>query len=132
MLVDVPCSGLGALRRRPESRWRKQPSDLDQLVPLQRRLLANALVAVRPGGIVGYVTCSPLPEETREVVDSVLARTDQPSMSHFWTLGRCFLAFLTSVMAQTSSCGRIVMAPMRCTSHCCAGTVSCLRVSPEI
>ncbi len=73
VLVDVPCSGLGSLRRRPESRWRKQPSDLDALVQLQRRLLSNALAAVRPGGIVGYVTCSPLPEETREVVDSVLA-----------------------------------------------------------
>lgn len=81
VLVDVPCSGLGALRRRPESRWRKQPSDLDQLVPLQRRLLANALVAVRPGGIVGYVTCSPLREETRDIVESVLARISDNSSS---------------------------------------------------
>ena len=75
-----PVPGLGALRRRPESRWRKQPTDLDVLVPLQRRLLTNALAAVRPAGIVGYVTCSPLAEETRGVVDSVLANVSDVSL----------------------------------------------------
>jgi 16S rRNA (cytosine967-C5)-methyltransferase len=72
VLVDAPCTGLGALRRRPDARWRRQPSDLDVLVPLQRALLFAALSAVRPGGIVGYVTCSPHPAETRGVVDAVL------------------------------------------------------------
>jgi len=77
VIVDAPCTGLGALRRRPEARWRRQPSDLDTLVPLQRRLVAAALTAVRPGGLVVYATCTPHRAETREVVDSVVAtRTD--------------------------------------------------------
>ncbi|MCP9946510.1 rRNA cytosine-C5-methyltransferase [Streptomyces somaliensis] len=72
VLVDVPCSGLGALRRRPEARWRRRPEDLDGFAPLQRALLAEALKAVRVGGVVGYATCSPHPAETRAVVDDVL------------------------------------------------------------
>ena len=63
VLVDVPCSGLGALRRRPEARWRKSEADLG-LTALQRELLRSALAAVRPGGVVAYVTCSPVPAET--------------------------------------------------------------------
>ncbi|MDX6308713.1 MAG: rRNA (cytosine967-C5)-methyltransferase [Nocardioidaceae bacterium] len=73
VLVDAPCTGLGALRRRPEARWRRTPDDLRALVPRQRRLLESALEAVRPGGTVAYVTCSPHLEETRGVVDAVLA-----------------------------------------------------------
>jgi 16S rRNA (cytosine967-C5)-methyltransferase len=65
VLVDAPCTGLGALRRRPEARWRRQPSDLPPLTRLQRDLLGAALRIVRPGGIVAYVTCSPHPAETR-------------------------------------------------------------------
>jgi 16S rRNA (cytosine967-C5)-methyltransferase len=76
VLVDAPCSGLGALRRRPEARWRKQPADLEQLVPLQRALLTRALELVRPGGVVVYATCSPVLAETVEVVDAVLADRD--------------------------------------------------------
>nr|WP_269328992.1 RsmB/NOP family class I SAM-dependent RNA methyltransferase [Kineosporia babensis] len=72
VLVDVPCTGLGALRRRPESRWRRTPSDLTSLAPLQRGLLESALAAVRPGGVVAYATCSPHPAETNLVVDDVL------------------------------------------------------------
>jgi 16S rRNA (cytosine967-C5)-methyltransferase len=68
VLVDVPCTGLGALRRRPEARWRKSPDDLVGLGRLQRELLWSALDAVRPGGVVAYVTCSPVPAETSEVV----------------------------------------------------------------
>ncbi|KAA6216641.1 RsmB/NOP family class I SAM-dependent RNA methyltransferase [Streptomyces filamentosus] len=74
VLVDVPCSGLGALRRRPEARWRRRPEDLDGFGPLQRGLLTEALKAVRVGGIVGYATCSPHLAETRVVVDDVLKR----------------------------------------------------------
>ena len=68
VLADVPCTGLGALRRRPESRWRRKPTNLPGLVALQRELLAAAIRAVRPGGVVAYVTCSPHPAETVEVV----------------------------------------------------------------
>ncbi|WP_370186289.1 RsmB/NOP family class I SAM-dependent RNA methyltransferase [Aeromicrobium sp.] len=71
VLVDAPCTGLGALRRRPESRWRRTPEDLESLVPLQRALLRRAVELTRPGGLVGYATCSPLVDETLEVVESV-------------------------------------------------------------
>ncbi|MEG9248418.1 transcription antitermination factor NusB [Arthrobacter sp. Soc17.1.1.1] len=74
VLVDAPCTGLGALRRRPESRWRRKPADLVSLAPLQRELLASALDAVAPGGVVAYVTCSPHHAETDAVVDDCLRR----------------------------------------------------------
>jgi 16S rRNA (cytosine967-C5)-methyltransferase len=73
VLADVPCSGLGALRRRPEARWRKSPADVAALGGLQRRLLASALGAARPGGVVAYVTCSPHVGETSDVVTAALA-----------------------------------------------------------
>jgi 16S rRNA (cytosine967-C5)-methyltransferase len=73
-MVDAPCTGLGALRRRPESRWRRTPADVAPLSALQRALLGSALRAVRPGGVVAYVTCSPHLAETRLVVtDAVRA-----------------------------------------------------------
>jgi 16S rRNA (cytosine967-C5)-methyltransferase len=68
VLVDVPCTGLGALRRRPEVRWRRDPADVVELTRLQRELLDAALRLVRPGGVVAYVTCSPHLAETRDVV----------------------------------------------------------------
>jgi 16S rRNA (cytosine967-C5)-methyltransferase len=68
VLLDAPCTGLGALRRRPEARWRRRSDDLPQLVALQRELLEAALRLVRPGGLVGYVTCSPHVAETAGVV----------------------------------------------------------------
>ncbi|KAA1424174.1 RsmB/NOP family class I SAM-dependent RNA methyltransferase [Nocardioides antri] len=74
VLVDAPCTGLGALRRRPEARWRRSPEDLLTLVLLQRRLLAGALDLVRPGGVVLYATCSPVRAETGDVVSATLAR----------------------------------------------------------
>ncbi len=73
VLVDAPCSGLGALRRRPESRWRRRREDLEELVPLQRALLDSAADSVRPGGVVLYATCSPVVAETAGVVEAVLA-----------------------------------------------------------
>jgi 16S rRNA (cytosine967-C5)-methyltransferase len=76
VLLDAPCTGLGALRRRPESRWRRTPADLASLGALQRDLLASALRAVRVGGVVAYVTCSPVLAETQlAVVDARRAAT---------------------------------------------------------
>ncbi len=71
ILVDAPCTGLGALRRRPEARWRKSPSDVPALTTLQRELLTAAIGALAPGGIVAYVTCSPHLAETAGVVADV-------------------------------------------------------------
>nr|WP_229675843.1 transcription antitermination factor NusB [Hoyosella rhizosphaerae] len=74
VLVDAPCTGLGALRRRPEARWRKQPSDVSALTKLQRELLESALKLVRPGGVVVYSTCSPHIAETVGVVGPVIRK----------------------------------------------------------
>ncbi|MEW9548683.1 RsmB/NOP family class I SAM-dependent RNA methyltransferase [Nonomuraea sp. NPDC050783] len=77
VMLDAPCTGLGALRRRPEARWRRDPAGIAELGRLQRRLLGTALDAVRPGGVVAYVTCSPHLAETRVVVgDAVAGRPD--------------------------------------------------------
>jgi 16S rRNA (cytosine967-C5)-methyltransferase len=72
VIADVPCSGLGALRRRPEARWRRSPADISAIGGLQRALLRAALDSARPGGAVAYVTCSPHLAETRDVVADVL------------------------------------------------------------
>jgi 16S rRNA (cytosine967-C5)-methyltransferase len=68
VLLDAPCSGLGALRRRPEARWRRGPDDVRVLAQLQRELLDAALRLARPGGLVAYVVCSPHPDETHAIV----------------------------------------------------------------
>jgi 16S rRNA (cytosine967-C5)-methyltransferase len=74
VLVDAPCTGLGALRRRPEARWRRTPADLVELGSLQRALLISAIEATRDGGVIGYATCSPHLAETRFVVSDVTKR----------------------------------------------------------
>jgi len=74
VLVDAPCTGLGALRRRPEARWRRGPADVPALAKLQRELLAAAVTLVRPGGVVVYATCSPHLAETVGVVSDGLRR----------------------------------------------------------
>lgn len=74
VLLDAPCTGLGALRRRPEARWRRQPADVPVLAKLQRELLAAAIALTRPGGVVLYATCSPHLAETVGVVADALRR----------------------------------------------------------
>ena len=69
IIVDAPCSGLGALRRRPEARWRKSSEDLKTLTQLQFELLDSASKALKPGGLLLYVTCSPHLSETVAIVD---------------------------------------------------------------
>ncbi|MFZ9101132.1 MAG: RsmB/NOP family class I SAM-dependent RNA methyltransferase [Pontimonas sp.] len=74
ILLDAPCSGLGALRRRPEARWVKQESDLTELHELQSRLLDACLGALRHGGVLTYVTCSPVVSETSGAIANALSR----------------------------------------------------------
>jgi 16S rRNA (cytosine967-C5)-methyltransferase len=74
VLLDAPCSGLGALRRRPEARWRRQPSDLPGLTRLQGELLTAAVSLLRPGGLAVYATCSPHLAETVVPLSDVLRR----------------------------------------------------------
>ena len=87
ILLDAPCTGLGALRRRPEARWRKVPKDVAQLSGLQAELLNSALAALKPGGVLAYVTCSPHLAETKVIVEGALKkwagtveRLDTPSI----------------------------------------------------
>jgi 16S rRNA (cytosine967-C5)-methyltransferase len=74
VMVDAPCTGLGALRRRPDARWRRSAADVGRLGRVQRDLLDNAVSAARPGGLVAYVTCSPHLAETVAVVSDVRRR----------------------------------------------------------
>lgn len=82
VLLDAPCSGLGVLRRRPEARWRRRPSDIPELATLQTRLLNHALDVCTPGGVVAYVTCSPHLAETDFIVEDVLGRRDDAVQEH--------------------------------------------------
>ena len=74
VLVDAPCTGLGALRRRPEARWRKSPTDLKNLNALQKELIEAAWAVLKPGGVLTYSTCSPHPSETTAIVEQALRR----------------------------------------------------------
>ncbi|MDR1355156.1 MAG: rRNA cytosine-C5-methylase [Propionibacteriaceae bacterium] len=73
-LLDAPCSGLGALRRRPDARWQRSPEQFNELNALQRALLAAAVRASAPGGIIAWITCSPHPSETVEIVQDGVSR----------------------------------------------------------
>jgi 16S rRNA (cytosine967-C5)-methyltransferase len=72
ILVDAPCTGLGALRRRAEARWRKQPSDIPGLTKLQTELLTKAGELIKTGGVIGYATCSPHLAETDSIVSGFI------------------------------------------------------------
>ncbi|MGN6126505.1 MAG: RsmB/NOP family class I SAM-dependent RNA methyltransferase [Humibacter sp.] len=74
VLLDAPCTGLGALRRRPEARWRKTPRDVPELSRLQAALIDSAIKALKPGGLLCYITCSPHLAETRIAVSDALKR----------------------------------------------------------
>lgn len=74
VLLDVPCTGTGTLRRHPDGRWRLAPADVPALVELQREILDAAAAVVRPGGWLVYSTCSLEPEENEEQVDAFLDR----------------------------------------------------------
>jgi 16S rRNA (cytosine967-C5)-methyltransferase len=77
ILLDAPCSNTGVLRRRPDARWRFSEARLRTLVAQQRRLLANLLPCIEPGGVLVYSTCSIEPEENQELVAAVCAGQDE-------------------------------------------------------
>jgi 16S rRNA (cytosine967-C5)-methyltransferase len=71
-LLDVPCTGLGTLRRDPDIRWRRTEQDVRESAARQRAMLHHAAEAVRPGGLLIYATCSSEPEENDEVIEAFL------------------------------------------------------------
>jgi 16S rRNA (cytosine967-C5)-methyltransferase len=72
ILLDAPCTGIGALRRRPEVRWKRSLQDLKNLTALQSELLESATRLLSPGGIIAYVTCSSHQAETKFQIRSFL------------------------------------------------------------
>lgn len=74
VLVDAPCSGMGVLRRKIDSRWHKSPELLQELPPLQLKILKSAAKAVKKGGVLVYSTCSIMPEENNKIIDQFLAQ----------------------------------------------------------
>lgn len=81
IILDAPCTGLGALRRRAESRWRKNVADLSTLVKLQQELIDSGLDALKPGGVLAYITCSPHKQETVDQIQRIAGRKDVEVMS---------------------------------------------------
>jgi 16S rRNA (cytosine967-C5)-methyltransferase len=77
VLVDAPCSGIGALRRNPEARWRLREADLDTFATRQKSILADALHLLAPGGRLVYATCTLLRVENQDVMEAVLHGRDQ-------------------------------------------------------
>jgi 16S rRNA (cytosine967-C5)-methyltransferase len=73
VLVDAPCTGTGVWRRRPESKWKLKPRNIEERQAEQAGVLATAAGLVRPGGRLVYVTCSVLPEENRGSLEAFLA-----------------------------------------------------------
>ncbi len=111
ILVDAPCTGLGALRRRPEARWRKSPADVAELVPLQVELLSGALDALAPGGIVAYVTCSPHLAETTGVVQEVLR--DRADVTELDARGVLAGIAVSTIDLGSDGSGRVQLWPHR-------------------
>lgn len=72
VLVDAPCSGLGVIRRKPDSRWRKNEEQLSQLPELQYRILESAAKCVKPNGVLVYSTCTTEPEENQNIIEKFL------------------------------------------------------------
>ncbi len=72
VLLDVPCSGLGVIRRKGELKWRRKEQDIFSLAKLQAKLLRSAFSALKPGGVLVYSACSTEPEETRDVIQNFL------------------------------------------------------------
>jgi 16S rRNA (cytosine967-C5)-methyltransferase len=80
VLVDAPCSGLGTLRRNPEIKWRTTEKDLRNFAAAQKVILQNASTAVKKGGRLIYCTCSLLPAENENIIDSFLTRNTNFSL----------------------------------------------------
>ena len=91
VIADVPCSGLGIIRKKPDIRY-KNPKELAQLPAIQRAILENVCEYVRPGGVLVYSTCTVLPEENEGVTDAFLQAHPEFELTPFvlpLPIGRC-------------------------------------------
>ncbi len=83
VLIDPPCSDLGALASRPDARWRKSPRAIERLAELQGRILARGLEALRPGGSLVYSTCTISRREGEQRVEALLAQAEAGEVPSF-------------------------------------------------
>jgi 16S rRNA (cytosine967-C5)-methyltransferase len=88
LLLDVPCSGTGVLRRNPDAKWSLKPEELKALRDTQKEILDNYAPIVKPGGRLVYSTCSALPSESEQQVDAFLAKNKDYKLisdHRYWT-----------------------------------------------
>jgi 16S rRNA (cytosine967-C5)-methyltransferase len=85
MLLDVPCSGLGVLSRRPDLKYKRRPENLPGLIELQTKMLANAVRTVRPGGLAVYLTCTINPDENERKIETLLSEKPELSLETLWS-----------------------------------------------
>jgi 16S rRNA (cytosine967-C5)-methyltransferase len=104
VLLDVPCTGTGTLRRHPDGRWRLNPESVEELAGAQRDMLEAAVDVVKPGGLLVYSTCTLEPEENEEQIDSFLRRHPE------FTLEPC-PGWSAGVASRVDSRGRLVVLP---------------------
>lgn len=105
LLMDVPCSGLGTLRRQPDLKWRLHPTKLATVIQLQKQLMANYPRMLKVGGRLLYATCSILPAENRAVVDSLLATKTFRLLSEqtLWPQAHNSDGFYAALLEKTSA-----------------------------
>ncbi|BCS88852.1 transcription antitermination factor NusB [Pseudodesulfovibrio sediminis] len=100
ILLDLPCSGLGVLSRRPDTKWKRKPSDLVDLTKLQMEILQNALDSLQPGGRIAVITCTLNPEENEKLIEQFIEHNPKVALKTEWTtpedspLGEFFYAAL--------------------------------------
>ncbi len=84
-LLDVPCSGLGVLSRRPDTKFKRTPEDVDSLVRLQSKILENSWKTVRKNGRLAYITCTLNPDENEKQIAKFLKKTPDAKLIKEWT-----------------------------------------------
>lgn len=105
VLLDVPCSGIGVLRRNPDKKWKLQPEELERLRGLQAQILREYSTMAKVGGVVVYATCSSLPSENNRQVEAFLADSPQfelVSERHFWPNEDSYDGFYAAVLKRLS------------------------------
>lgn len=85
VLLDLPCSGLGVLSRRPDTKWKRKPADLADLTMLQEEILQNTADQVKPGGTVAVITCTLNPDENQGLIERFIGKNPKVSIHTQWT-----------------------------------------------